>query len=174
MSNTVAPKTVLRFLAISAFALSVLPWSLGAATPVAAASVSGGATDVVSDVRVSGLPDLRAVEIKVLNAPGSSQKLLCVAVQNFGTLSAGPFDTEVKIDGVTPPGGVMSAGKLDAGQKGELCVQTTLPAKGRHVLSAVVDSAGTVGESNETNNTVSRMFVGAQTLNTDAVFTAAP
>ena len=174
MLNTVTPRTVLRFLAISAFALSVVPWSLGSATPAAAASVSSGATDVVSDVRMSGMPDLRAVEIKVLPVPGSSQNLLCVAIQNFGTLSAGPFDTEFKIDGVVPAGGIASAGKLDAGQKGELCIQTTLPAKGRHVLSAVVDSAGTVGESNETNNTISRRFVGAETLNTDAVFTAAP
>lgn len=174
MSNTVSTRTALRFLAMSAFALSILPWSLGAATPVAAASVSGNATDAVSDIQLSGLPDLRATEIKVLNVPGSSQNLLCLAIQNFGTLRAGPFDSEFKIDGVAPPGGVVSAGMLGAGQKGELCIQTTLPAKGRHVLSAVVDSAGTVAELNETNNAISRQFVGPQTLNTDAVFTAAP
>jgi hypothetical protein len=160
MSNTATTGTAVRMLAISAFALSLLPWSLGSATTAAAAPLSGSATDVVSDVRAAGFPDLRPVELKVLNVPGSSQRLLCVAIQNIGTGDAGPFDVEFKIDGVVPPGGLASAGKLQAGKSGELCIQTGLPAKGQHVLSAVVDSADVVAESNETNNRFLRTYLG--------------
>ncbi|MFN8632347.1 MAG: CARDB domain-containing protein [Chloroflexota bacterium] len=148
-------------MAISAFALSLLPSALGPATTAAAAPLTGSASDAASDVRAAGFPDLTPVEIKVLNVPGSSQRLLCVAIQNVGTGNAGPFDVEFKIDGVVPPGGIASAGKLDAGKSGELCIQTTLPASGLHMLSAVVDSTNAVAESNETNNTKSvRVFLG--------------
>lgn len=160
MSNGRTSSAAVRYLAISAFALSLLPWTLGAATPAAAASIDRDAADVSINARAAGFPDLHPTEIKVLNVPGSSQKLLCVAMENIGAGNAGPFDVEFKIDGVVPPGGVVSAGKLDAGKSGELCVQATLPAKGQHVLSAVVDSGDVVAEQYETNNRFLRTYLG--------------
>jgi subtilase family serine protease len=160
MSNSRTLSTPVRFLAISAFALSLLPWSLGSATPVSAESLNSGPKSVVTRLRGIDLPDLHPTEIKVLPVPGSSQKLLCAAIENIGTANAGPFDVEFKIDGVVPPGGIVSAGKLDAGKNGELCVQTALPAKGQHVLSAVVDPADVVRETYETNNRFLRTYLG--------------
>jgi hypothetical protein len=160
MSNTATTGTTVRMLAISAFALSLLPSALGPSATAAAAPLGSGATDVVSDIRAARFPDLEPVELKVLKVPGSSQRLLCVAIQNIGTGDAGPFEVEFKIDGVVPPGGIASAGMLQAGKSGELCIQTGLPAKGQHVLSAVVDSTDVVAESNETNNRFLRTYLG--------------
>lgn len=161
MSNTATIASASRFLAISAFALSFLPASLGAATPAAAAPLSGGATDIVSDTRATVLPDLRVLQIKILPAPGSSQKLVCAVIDNIGRGDAGPFSVAFTIDGLVPPGGAVSAGQLASGQGGELCAQISLPATSGHVLGATVDAFLTVRESDEENNFYSRSIPGS-------------
>ena len=165
MSTTVSAAT--RFLAISAFALSFLPASLGAATRAAASVLDRGGADVVSDVRAAVLPDLRALDVKIVPAPGSTQKMSCVVMDNIGRGDAGPFTVAFTIDGVVPPGGTTSAGQLPSGQGGELCAIFALPVTPGHVLGATVDAFLAVQESDENNNFASRPIPG--TVNGDVV-----
>ncbi len=104
------------------------------------------------EVRLVPLPDLRPSNISILDAPGSTDKLVCMAVQNIGPVDAGAFDVLLRLDRVLEPLGRAEAGRLGSGEHGELCVQTALPQSGVHQLSVVVDDRRVVNEQSETNN----------------------
>jgi hypothetical protein len=112
------------------------------------------------EIRSAPLPDLRPVNIKIYDLPGNPKKLVCAAVQNIETADAGPFEVALKVDGVVPPGGQATAGKLASGDAGELCAEIALPATGQHQLSAVVDEADGVLEYNERNNVYEQAYTG--------------
>ena len=146
-------------------------WGIG--THTIRSSKDGGQTpngdyEVELEVRDAELPDLRAVDIKVLNAPGSAEKLVCAAIQNIGVQGSGPFEVAFLVNGVEPPDGRTSAGQLPSGQAGELCVQIPLPA-GQHRLAAIVDETRAMVEISETNNRYEKVHVApliADTQNT--------
>jgi hypothetical protein len=104
----------------------------------------------------AALPDLEAVELKVLNAPGSTDKLYCVLIRNIGSEDAGPFITMFSIDGIGAPERRAEAGHLKAGASGELCAQFGLPGYGEFLIGAHVDAYGAVHESNPNNNYASQ------------------
>ncbi len=107
---------------------------------------------VTYEIRRVPLPDLEPVNIKVHDLPGSAKKLVCMAVLNREVDDAGPFEVALRVDGVVPPGGVATAGRLASGDAGELCVEVALPTSGQHRLAAVVDAPHAVPEFNEANN----------------------
>ena len=120
------------------------------------------------EIRRAPLPDLRPVNIKIYDLPGNPKKLVCAAVQNIETADAGAFEVALKIDGVVPPGGQATAGRLASGDAGELCAEIALPATGQHQLSAVVDEADGVIEFNERNNAYEQAYTAPQQATTSA------
>lgn len=104
------------------------------------------------EVRLAPLPDLRPSRITILDAPGSTDKLVCMAVQNIGPVDAGPFEAVLRLDRDLDPLGRAEAGRLGSGEYGELCVQVALPQEGVHRLSVAVDDRRVVYEQSETNN----------------------
>jgi hypothetical protein len=110
------------------------------------------AFSVEYEIREAPLPDLRPIDIKVTDLPGSPKKRVCIAVQNAGIRDAGTFEVALKVDDVVMPDGRAASGGLASGDAADLCVETALPAGEPHRLSAVVDEARIVSESNETNN----------------------
>jgi hypothetical protein len=117
------------------------------------------AYSVEHEIREAPLPDLRPVDIKVLDAPGSAEKLVCMAIQNAGPANAGPFVAALQVDGITPPKGRAQAGGLPLGEAGELCVQTTLPSSGQHRLAVIADEYQAVVEVSETNNRFEEPYI---------------
>ncbi|HZO32579.1 MAG TPA: CARDB domain-containing protein [Chloroflexota bacterium] len=110
------------------------------------------------EIRRVPLPDLRPVNIKIYDLPGNPKQLVCAAVQNIETADAGSFEVALKVDGVVPPGGRATAGRLASGDAGELCAEIALPATGQHQLSAVVDESEGVLEYNERNNVYDQAY----------------
>jgi hypothetical protein len=104
------------------------------------------------EVRLAPLPDLRPSSITILDAPGSTDRLVCMAVQNIGPVDAGAFEATLRLDRFLEPLGRAEAGRLGSGEHGELCVQVALPQSGIHQLSVVVDDRRLVYEQSETNN----------------------
>ncbi len=104
------------------------------------------------EVRWAPLPDLRPVNIKIHELAGTTKKLVCMAVVNGSIADAGPFEVALRVDGIVPPGGRATAGRLASGDAGELCVEAALPDSGQHLLAVVVDEPRWVTEFNETNN----------------------
>jgi len=120
------------------------------------------------EIRRVPLPDLRPVNIKIYDLPGNPKQLVCAAVQNIETADAGAFEVALKVDGVVPPGGRATAGRLASGDAGELCAEMALPATGQHQLSAVVDEADGVIEFNERNNAYEQAYTAPQQATTSA------
>jgi hypothetical protein len=112
------------------------------------------------ELRRAAVPDLSPTGIKVLQLAGTTGDTVCMGVVNRELGNAGPFQVALRVDDVIPPGGIADAGKLDSGQSGELCVQTTLPASAR--LSATVDEGRSVVEYNELNNSLEEPYVSAR------------
>ena len=112
------------------------------------------------EIRPAPLPDLRPVAIKILDLPGNPKKLVCAALENVETGDAGAFEVALKVDGVVPPGGRATAGRLAARDAGELCAEIALPSTGQHQVSAVVDEADGVLEYNERNNVYEMTYTG--------------
>jgi len=117
---------------------------------------------VTYEVRVTPVPELRASNIRILDLPGSTKKLGCIAIQNVGGADAGPFDAALYVDNTLPPGATIRAGTLAAFNGVELCVEAELPASGQHTLRAVVDVYKTVDEWDETNNAYEQAYTGPQ------------
>lgn len=117
------------------------------------------------EIRYMPLPDLHPTDIKVLAIPGSTDDLVCMGVENIGPVEAGPFQAALHLNGQLATNGVAQAGRLGAGQHGDLCVQTRLPTAGRFRLSAVVDEPRGIFEINERNNDLDQQFIGKQTAN---------
>jgi subtilase family serine protease len=117
-----------------------------------------GAFSVEFQIRRAPLPDLRPVNIKVLDLPGSTNKSVCMAVQNIELGEPGPFELALQIDGAVPPSGRATAGGLPPGDASERCVQVALPTSGQHRLTAVADEPNTVLEYNETNNVYEQTY----------------
>jgi hypothetical protein len=113
---------------------------------------------VTYEIRHAPVPDLRPVNIKVHDLLGSSKKLVCMAVQNIELGDAGPFEVALRVDGVVPPDGRATAGRLGSGEAGELCVEAALPTSGPHLLAAVVDEPRSLAEFNETNNVYEQTY----------------
>jgi hypothetical protein len=116
-----------------------------------------GAFSIEFEIRPAPLPDLEPTGIKVYDLPGSPQKLVCPVIKNSGSELAGAFDVTLHLDRSLTPLAKMTAGRLGAGEQGELCGEVTLPA-GQHTLLAVVDQAESQIEINERNNTASRGY----------------
>jgi hypothetical protein len=110
------------------------------------------AFSVEYEIREAPLPDLRPIGIKVTDLPGGLKKHVCISVQNAGIRDAGSFEVAFKVDDVEMPDGRTARDGLTSGDVADLCVDTALPAGGPHRLSAAVDEARIVSESNETNN----------------------
>ena len=125
------------------------------------------------EFRLVPLPDLRPVGINVLDLPGSTDKLVCMAVQNVGALEAGAFEATLYVDGVAPPNGKALAGRLDAPGSGDLCVETALPDSGEHRLAAVVDEPHGIFEQNEANNRFEQPYVATRVGPSDGPIGAA-
>jgi hypothetical protein len=60
---------------------------------------------VTYEIRRAPLPDLRPVNIKVHDLPGSARNRVCMAVQNVELGEAGPHEVALQVDGVVSPGG---------------------------------------------------------------------
>jgi hypothetical protein len=121
-----------------------------------------GAYSIEWELRAAMLADLRPVDIKILNVPGSTRKLVCGAIQNAGPRNADRFDVAFQIDGTTPPNGKASAAGLPMGEAGELCAELTL-TPGQHRLAVIVDEAGSVEEADRTNNRYEEPYTMART-----------
>ena len=119
------------------------------------------------EIRPVPLPDLRPVAIKIHDLPGNQKKLVCAAIENIETADAGAFEVALKVDGVVPPGGQASAGRLASKAAGELCAEIALPATGQHQLSAVVDEADGVLEYNERNNVFEQAYAAPKQAGPD-------
>jgi hypothetical protein len=149
-----------------ALATALLSGTLGPAAPVEAheplsdrrvqIEIDAGEETPPDSPPQASLPDLEAVELKVLNAPGSTDKLYCVLIRNVGSKDAGPFVTMFSIDGIGAPERRAEAGHLEAGASGELCAQFGLPGYGEFLIGAHVDAYGAVHESDPNNNYASR------------------
>jgi CARDB len=126
-------------------------WGLGSYTEQSI-GFDGGDFEITYEIRRAPMPDLRATSIKIHDLLGDTRKLVCMGVWNAGMADAGPFTIALHVDGLVPPGGSVSAGRLASGASGELCGEVTLPASGQHELWAVVDVWSAVAESNEANN----------------------
>jgi hypothetical protein len=135
-------------------------------TPPSSGEVTGGdgAFSVEFTIRHEPLPDLRPVNIKVLDLPGNAKKSVCMAVQNIELGFPGPFELALQIDGVVPPGGRATAGNMTPGTSGELCVEVALPTSGQHQLAVVADEPNTVLEYNETNNVYQQAYAAPPRL----------
>lgn len=114
------------------------------------------------EVQLVPLPDLQPTSITILDLPGGTGKLPCVGIQNTGPGDAGPFQVALYVDAATPPAGIAEAGRLGAGQNGELCVEANLPTTGQHQLTAVVDEPRGIFEQIETNNRFVQAFAAAR------------
>ena len=90
---------------------------------------------------------------KSVSVAGSTDKLVCTAVQNAGVGAVTGFQITIQMDGVTLPGGRYAAGRVAPGRAGEMCARMALPITGPHQLSAIVDESHAVPEYVETNNT---------------------
>jgi hypothetical protein len=123
-----------------------------------------GAFSVEYEVRPAPLPDLEPVGISVYDLPGSAAKLVCPVIKNGGTSDAGAFEATVHVDRAMAPAGMMTAGRLGAGEQGELCVEATLPSSGEHQLSVEVDRSERQIEFNERNNSYTQPYVVARTV----------
>jgi hypothetical protein len=126
-------------------------WRVGSYTEQSEGYHSGE-FEITYEIRRAPMPDLRATGIKIHDLLGDTRKLVCMGVWNAGMADAGPFTIALHVDGLVPPGGAVSAGRLASGASGELCGEVTLPASGQHELWAVVDISNTVAESHEANN----------------------
>ena len=147
----------------TALSLALLPAAFGPAAPISAHALP------VPDPRVQidedwtpdkpprpALPDLEALQLKILDLPGTKEKLYCVAIRNYGLQDAGPFQTVFSIDGIGAKERTADAGHLKAGDSGELCVQFGLPGAGTYLIGAHVDAYGTVHEASKNNNYASQ------------------
>jgi hypothetical protein len=147
----------------TALSLALLPAALGPAAPLSAHELP------VPDPRVQidedwgqdkpprpTLPYLEALELKILDLPGTKEKLYCVSIRNYGLQDAGPFQTVFSIDGIGAKERTADAGHLKAGESGELCSQFGLPGAGTYLIGAHVDAYGTVHEASKFNNYASQ------------------
>jgi hypothetical protein len=125
-------------------------------------SVVPGAFSVEYEIRPAPLPDLHPIGIKLLDAPGSSETLACMVIQNIGERDAGPFEVALKVDGVTPSGGTAAVAGLSSGQSWNACVEIPQIAGGRHTLTAAVDQPRAVVEAIETNNVYEQPYTIGQ------------
>jgi hypothetical protein len=154
------------------------PWDLGIGThTIRANSYSGTANGdyiVTYEVNHASLPDLRPVNIKVTDLPGSPKKQICMAVQNTGLGAARSFEVTLAIDGKVPAGAAAKGNDLAGGTATELCVEAELPASGQHQLTANADLFDTVLEYNETNNIYAKTYVGTGPAATPKPTTAEP
>jgi len=112
------------------------------------------------EVRPMPLPDLRPVNIKVEDIPGSTKKHVCTAVQNIELGNVGSFEVSLHLDGSALFGGVASAPGLTPGNHTEVCAEPELPTSGEHKLMAMVDLSQAITEYNEGNNTFERSYTG--------------
>jgi hypothetical protein len=112
---------------------------------------SAGDYEISFEVRRMPLPDLRPVNIKVQDLPGSTKKHVCIPVQNVEPGAAGPFVVELSVDGGVPNDGQTGVPGLTPGDFIEACVDTEIAA-GPHKLAAIVDLPNTILEYNEANN----------------------
>jgi hypothetical protein len=121
-----------------------------------------GDFEIEFEVRAVPLPDFRPVDIKAYDLPGSTNKLVCVAIENDGPVEAGPFEYWLFVDGLVRPEAAGNAGRLAAATSGELCGNAPLSlSPGPHQIKAVVDPIGGVIEFNETNNVYERAYLAA-------------
>lgn len=134
-----------------------------------------GSFSVEYEIRSAPLPDLRPVDIKVLNVAGSTDRQVCTTVQNAGVGDVSAFQITIQADGVTPTGGRYAAGRVASGQAAEMCAQMELPAaSGPHELVAMLDEPRAIPESVETNNRYVESIAIARTEDSQPTPTPAP
>jgi hypothetical protein len=123
----------------------------------------GDATfSVEYEIREPVLPDLRAVGVTVHDVPGSTQKRVCMAVQNIGLMDISAFEVALQVDGEVVPNGRIPAGSLASGRGTEVCLQTALPTSGQHRLTAAADDRDILTEVSETNNRYEEPYLAAR------------
>jgi hypothetical protein len=123
---------------------------------------SPGDFEVTFEVRRVPLADLRPVNIKVSDLPGSTKKRVCMPVQNVEPGNAGPFEVLLRVDDAVLPDARTTVPGLTPGNATEACVETQLPDSGQHLLEAVVDPANALLEYNEANNVYQQTYTAAQ------------
>jgi hypothetical protein len=126
------------------------------------AKSSSGDYTLTYEIRRAPLPDLRPVDIKVQDQPGTAKKLVCLVVLNSDSAAdAGPFDATLRIGGAIPSGGIVKSDGVVSGYWRDLCVETEPFSRGEHSLSATVDELGALPEFNESNNILERKYVAS-------------
>jgi hypothetical protein len=123
---------------------------------------SPGDFELTFEVRNLEVPDLRPVNIKVTDLPGSTKKHVCTAVQNIEQGAVGYFEVALLLDGAALAGGVAAAPGLTPGNYTEVCADPELPTSGQHQLKAVADLGNAVLEFNEANNTYETTYTGTE------------
>jgi hypothetical protein len=111
-----------------------------------------GDYDVKYELRRAPLPNIRPVNIKVTDIPGSAKKHVCMAVQNSEIGNAPPFEVSLVVDNTQPPGGIAVVPGLTPGNATEACVDVDMPKTGTHPMRAVVDVTRRMVEYNEMDN----------------------
>jgi hypothetical protein len=109
---------------------------------------------------VLGQPDLQVTSLVASNnkAREGEKVTFTATVANAGGSSAGPTQTEFKLDGSTVVGAV-ATGSIAAGSSRQVSVDLfTNSVKGQHTMRATADTGNTVAETNETNNSGTLTF----------------
>jgi subtilase family serine protease len=135
-------------------------YGLGIGPHTVRSNNGSGDYTVTYEIRRAQLPDLRPVDIKVQEQPGTVKKLVCAVVQNSEATDAGPFDTTLRTSGAVPIREVVKSDGVVSGYWRDVCVEAELTA-GEQLLSATVDELNGLLEYNESNNAFERKFVVA-------------
>ncbi|HZO32585.1 MAG TPA: CARDB domain-containing protein [Chloroflexota bacterium] len=107
---------------------------------------------VTYEIFAASLPDLRPTAIRLLGDAGDGLEEVCLAVQNQGPETAGPFNMSLFVDQAPALNGSVNLLGLAGGTPHESCFRTSLPTSGLHSLDLIVDQARAVPEGNERNN----------------------
>jgi hypothetical protein len=112
----------------------------------------GGCSVPQADLEVSGTD----ITLSGLKGKGNQQVIVGV-VHNLGTAGAAPVQVRVTVDGVQV-GTVQTIGSIGPGGTGRASVVWDTKGKnGTHTIAVTADPANTIAESNESNNTGSRI-----------------
>lgn len=127
-------------------------WGIGEHTIRSVKDGKQGNFALTFEIRRAPLPDLRPVNIKVTDLPGSTKKRVCVAVVNSEIGQAGRFEVALLVNN-TALNGVRLTGVGPApGTHEDVCAESELPGPGELQLKAVVDPGRALLEYNEVNN----------------------
>ena len=109
----------------------------------------------VTPVMAQTEPDLQPTQITVTTLYAGATNAVTVVVANNGDTAVSDFDVKLEVDGVevaTINGNSILANNDPWYWPASVKFDWTPAAAGDYTLTAIVDSAGAVAESNETNN----------------------